>query len=100
MQRPPMSTHSSSDGHYGEGDPFGDGQPRIQFSEPSIPRRGIPQAYESTTTLPNEFGGQQFVDEEEKVPLTGDQGFVGGLYPPGYVHSRLASQLSFLLNTV
>jgi hypothetical protein len=82
-----MSTHSSSDGHYPEGDPFSDGQPRIQFQEPSVPRRNptgnMPTPFQSSTSLPQEFGGQGF-DEEEKIPLTGDQGFVGGLYPPGY----------------
>ena len=81
-----MSTHSSTD-TYTDRDPFSDGQPRIQFQEPPIPQRGIPQPYESATSLPHEFGGQAVYssldNEEEKVPLTGDQGFVGGLYPPG-----------------
>ena len=44
----------------------------------------MPTPFQSTTSLPHEFGGQGgYEDEEEKVPLTGDQGFVGGLYPPG-----------------
>lgn len=43
----------------------------------------MPTPFQSSTSLPQEFGGQGYEDEEEKVPLTGDQGFVGGLYPPG-----------------
>lgn len=84
-QRPTFSSQNSTDSHYSNRDPFSDGQPRIQFQEPTIPPRGMPQPYESSTSLPHEFGGQQAYDmgEEEKVPLTGDQGFVGGLYPPG-----------------
>ena len=45
----------------------------------------MPTPYQSTTSLPQEFGARSGypADEEEKVPLTGDPGFVGGLYPPG-----------------
>lgn len=86
-QRPPLSSHSSAESRP-YGDPFGDaGPPQIHFQEPQIPERGgMPQPFESTTSLPHEFGGQSANypdDEEEKLPLTGNQGFVGGLYPPG-----------------
>lgn len=85
-QRPTMSSHSSTE-TYGDRDPFSDGHPRIQFQDPPVPQRGgMPQPFESSTSLPQEFGGHTYndlEDEEEKVPLTGDQGFVGGLYPPG-----------------
>ncbi|EJD01146.1 chitin synthase [Fomitiporia mediterranea MF3/22] len=82
-RRPPLSTHSSFS-EQGR-DPFSDGQPRIQFVEPPVPQRGVTQPFQSTASLPHEFGGNGGYDddEEEKVPLTGDQGFVGGLYPPG-----------------
>ena len=70
------------------GDPFADRRPGLTFQEPTIPPRE-PRPFESTASLPHEFGGPGpgFNDEdnEEMLPLTGNQGFVGGLYPPGYV---------------
>ena len=87
-QRPPLSHQSSSETFSDRGDPFSDRQPRIQFQDPPVPQRGaMPTPYQSSTSLPHEFGGRPGYnlqdDEEEKVPLTGDPGFVGGLYPPG-----------------
>lgn len=84
-QRPPLSTQSSADSRP-YGDPFSDSSaPQIRFQEPDI--HGMPRPFESTTSLPQEFGGQSANypqdDEDEKLPLTGNQGFVGGLYPPG-----------------
>lgn len=87
-QRPPLSTQSSAESRP-YGDPFSDtGAPQIHFQEPDLAQRGgMPRPFESTTSLPHEFGGQSANfpedDEEEKLPLTGNQGFVGGLYPPG-----------------
>ncbi|EED81458.1 predicted protein [Postia placenta Mad-698-R] len=50
---------------------------QVAFQEPNM------AAYESTASLPHEFGGMgsNYDDEEvEKLPLTAAQ---GGLYPPG-----------------
>ncbi|KAI0796852.1 chitin synthase [Abortiporus biennis] len=62
-------------------DPFADRPRQLQFQDP---RRS---AYESTVSLPQEFGGQpSYEDEEiEKVPLTSQQGMSGSLYPPNPV---------------
>ncbi|KAL5508261.1 CHS1_1 [Sanghuangporus vaninii] len=85
-QRPPLSSHSSTE-TFSDRDPFSDRHPRIQFQDPPVPQRNMPTPYQSTASLPQEFGGRSAYndgdDEEEKVPLTGDPGFVGGLYPPG-----------------
>ena len=88
---PYQQDSAQSRGSYG--DPFGDGNhgaPQIHFQEPQRPPRGSPQLrpFESSTTLPHEFGGQHDDYDEEKLPLTNNQDFVGGLYPPGYVFSR------------
>lgn len=69
------------------GDPFADRPRQTHFQEPA-PRvydsaSGSP--FESTTTLPREFGAN-YVDEDyaEKLPLTGGDGYnPGGFYPPG-----------------
>ena len=64
------------------GDPFADRPRVLNFQEPQ------PRPYESTASLPQEFGGLGSgydEDEQEKVPLTSATGFSGGLYPPGCV---------------
>jgi chitin synthase len=65
-------------------DPFADGL-HARFQEP------MPRPYESTASLPQDFGGQgqQYDDEEEieKQPLTG--GAAPGFYPPGPVDPNL-----------
>ena len=91
-QRPPFPTQATSDSHP-YGDPFSDRTPHIQFQEPEMP----PRPFESTTTLPTDLGEQSVnypenEDYEEKLPLTGNQGFVGGLYPPGCVVDRAFSK--------
>ncbi|THV08600.1 glycosyltransferase family 2 protein [Dendrothele bispora CBS 962.96] len=45
----------------------------------------MPRPFESSTSIPTEFGGHsQFEEDEvEKQPLTGGQTFAGGFYPPG-----------------
>jgi chitin synthase len=69
------------------GDPFADRPRQTHFQDPA------PHAYdsasgspfESTTTLPREFGAN-YVDEDyaEKLPLTGGDNYnPGGFYPPG-----------------
>lgn len=71
------------------GDPFADRPRQTHFQEPA-PRvydsaSGSP--FESTTTLPREFGAN-YVDEDyaEKLPLTGGDSYnPGGFYPPGPV---------------
>ncbi|KAG2056473.1 glycosyltransferase family 2 protein [Suillus hirtellus] len=70
-------------------DPFADRPRQTHFQEPA-PRvydsaSGSP--FESTTTLPREFGAN-YVDEDyaEKLPLTGGDSYnPGGFYPPGPV---------------
>jgi chitin synthase len=65
-------------------DPFADGL-HARFQEP------MPRPYESTASLPQDFGGQgqQYDDEEEieKQPLTG--GAAPGFYPPGPVDPNM-----------
>ena len=64
-------------------DPFSDGPTRggLTIQQP------VPSPYESTVSLPQEFGmhgGYNDEDDEvEKVPLTSSQGMSGSLYPPG-----------------
>jgi hypothetical protein len=73
-------------------DPFADGL-HARFQEP------MPRPYESTASLPQDFGGQgqQYDDEEEieKQPLTG--GAAPGFYPPGCVEYLLKFVLSALI---
>ena len=74
--------------------PFADGH-HLRFQEPQ------PRPFESTTTLPQDFGGQggQYDDDElEKQPLTGGN-VAGGFYPPGCVehHVKLYNSLHFIL---
>ncbi|KIJ70012.1 glycosyltransferase family 2 protein [Hydnomerulius pinastri MD-312] len=70
------------------GDPFADRPRQTHFQEP--PPRAYDSAanspFESTTTLPREFGAAGYVDEDyaEKLPLTGGESYnPGGFYPPG-----------------
>ncbi|TCD70431.1 Chitin synthase, class 2 [Steccherinum ochraceum] len=84
-KRPPLPSFSSntsqtsftSDVH--PNDPFADRPRALAFQEPQ------PRPYESTASLPHEFGGigsnYDDSDTEEKIPLTSAPG--GGLYPPG-----------------
>lgn len=73
-------------------DPFGDAPPAVYVQESMPPRRSPqPQPFESTVSLPRDprdFVGQTATYheqdyDEEKIPLTGGQGYAGGLYPPG-----------------
>jgi chitin synthase len=90
----------------GEGlDPFADRPHQITFTEPEPPYRGsphgspgsVPRPFESTATLPSEFGGQETYDDEdyiEKQPLNAGGSFTGGFYPPAYVSSFHSFRLS------
>jgi len=92
-QPPSVSSHST----YVEEDPFADGntntRQRLQFSEPQHPYpssrnlspASMPRPFESSSSIPGEFGGHgQFEEDEvEKQPLTAGQAFTGGFYPPG-----------------
>ncbi|KAJ3841463.1 class III chitin synthase [Lentinula raphanica] len=68
------------------GDPFADRPRQAQFVEPERPyRNNDAQAFESTTSIPQEFGGRDYNEEEdymEKQPLTAGQPYPGGFYPP------------------
>jgi len=71
--RPPLGSLPSN-----ISDPFADRPRALQFEEPP------PRAFDSTVSLPQDFGGQgRPYDEEEleKQPLTGG-GNVSGFYPP------------------
>jgi chitin synthase len=73
--RPPPTSLSSHDSDY-PSDPFADRPRALQFQEPQI------RPFDSTASLPQEFGAQPYEDEEvEKLPLTG--GNVPRGYPPG-----------------
>lgn len=75
--RPPASV-SSHESEY-SADPFADRPRALQFQEPP------PRPFDSTVSLPQDFGGQSrpYEDEEiEKQPLTGGN-VPGGFYPPG-----------------
>ncbi|KZT13058.1 glycosyltransferase family 2 protein [Laetiporus sulphureus 93-53] len=76
--RPPLPSFASQSSVSDNGsDPFADRPRQVAFQEPPL------SAYESTISLPQEFGGMggNYDDEEvEKLPLTAAQ---GGLYPPG-----------------
>ncbi|KAI6034169.1 glycosyltransferase family 2 protein [Pisolithus microcarpus 441] len=68
------------------GDPFADRPRRTHFQEPARTYdhpQGSP--FESTTTLPREFGSNYADDDySEKLPLTGEESYnAGGFYPPG-----------------
>lgn len=70
------------------GDPFADRPRQTHFQEP--PPRSYNSAtnspFESTTTLPRDFGGAAYGDEDyaEKLPLTAGESFnAGAYYPPG-----------------
>ncbi len=82
-----MATNGPPPGNNGIPNPFND-PPRIQFQEPQFPPRNLPQAFGSTTTvntIDNYPGGQHvdYDDEfDEEKPLTANQGFSGGAYPP------------------
>lgn len=88
-QRPPLPSVSSYNSRgEGLGDPFADRPRQTQFSEPPHPYHGAPQGYESSATLPQEFGAQGNYDDDEyleKQPLNANPSFAGGFYPPGYV---------------
>ena len=73
--RPPLRSVSPHD----SSDPFADRPRALQFQEPH------PPPFDSTISLPQDFGGQgRPYDEEEieKQPLTGGN-IPGGFYPPG-----------------
>ncbi|KAF8897499.1 putativechitin synthase [Infundibulicybe gibba] len=85
--RPPLPSVSSQNRTQQYGDPFADRPRQTQFDEPERPYHStasLPQAYDSTTTLP-QFGGDEHYDDDdyiEKQPLTSGQNFTGGFYPP------------------
>ncbi|KAF8195934.1 chitin synthase [Mycena galopus ATCC 62051] len=103
MDRPPLpSSHSHED-------PFANPPPRPHFAEPAqAPYRPY---NESTTSLPQDFAGDQYEDDDyvEKQPLAAGQ-FSGGFYPPGpvdpsaygdpYTDGRPASVVSTSTNGV
>jgi chitin synthase len=74
------------------GDPF-DRPHQTHFQEPIrlyVSTASSQRLFESATSLPSEFGGQDnYSDDEyvEKLPLTAGEnvGHAGGFYPPGYV---------------
>ncbi|KAH9179673.1 glycosyltransferase family 2 protein [Lactarius sanguifluus] len=74
---PPQDSEYSSD-------PFADGHHGLRFQEPQ------PRPFDSTTSLPQDFGqGRQYEDDElEKQPLTGGN-VAGGFYPPGPIDPNL-----------
>ncbi|CAL1701071.1 unnamed protein product [Somion occarium] len=87
-KRPPLPSLSSQtsvssvgDNYHEIQDPFADRPRQLNFQEPS------PRPYDSTLSLPQEFGGSgtNYDDESEseKIPLTSNQ--AGGLYPPAPV---------------
>lgn len=94
--RPPLPSVSSHDSHYNE-DPFADRPRQTTFQEPARPgpydsTTSLARPFESTSSLPHEFGGRGghgYGEEEyvEKQPLTGGEAVShpGGFYPPGSV---------------
>ncbi|KAI9452078.1 chitin synthase [Russula earlei] len=75
--RPPLGSLSPHDSDQNS-NPFADRPRLLQFEEPT------PRAFDSTVSLPQDFGGQgRPYDEEEveKQPLTGGN-VPGGFYPP------------------
>ena len=86
-RQPPSSVSSHTTGSTtAYGDPFADRPRQAQFVEPERPyRNNDAQAFESTTSIPQEFGGRDYNEEEdymEKQPLTAGQPYPGGFYPP------------------
>jgi len=76
--RPPLRSVSPHDSDHSS-NPFADRPRALQFQEPH------PPPFDSTLSLPQDFGGQgRPYDEEEieKQPLTGGN-VPGGFYPPG-----------------
>lgn len=76
--RPPLRSVSPHDSDHSS-DPFADRPRAIQFQEPQ------PNPFDSTLSLPQEYGnqGRPYDEEEvEKQPLTGGN-VAGGFYPPG-----------------
>jgi hypothetical protein len=77
-ERPPLpslqSSPSQQDLRFPSTDPFADRHRAINFQDDG-------SAYESTISLPQEYGRR--VDSEEKLPLTQQHDFSGGFYPPG-----------------
>lgn len=76
QNRPPLpslSSQNSEHDHYPV-DPFADRNRAINFQDNS-------SAYDSTISLPQDFGERGGSDE--KLPLTQAQEFAGGFYPPG-----------------
>ncbi|KZT72530.1 glycosyltransferase family 2 protein [Daedalea quercina L-15889] len=75
--RPSLPSYNSLSSVSDHGDPFADRPRRVNFEEPAM------SAYESSVSLPQEFGGMSggYEDDEvEKLPLTAGS---GSLYPPG-----------------
>jgi chitin synthase len=71
------------------GDPFSDPahpsrQTRFALQDNSFQAGNMLRQYDSTTTLPLNSSAHEYDDEEyvEKQPLTDDQNFAGGFYPP------------------
>lgn len=75
------SVPSNSSNNSAYGDPFAGGR-HAQFVEPERPYRNQ-QGFESTASIPQEFGGRDYDEDEflEKQPLTANQ-YPGGFYPP------------------
>jgi hypothetical protein len=92
--RTPLDSVSSREpGH--TPDPFLDRPRVLQFQDPQ------PRPFESTTSLPQEFGihNRPYDDDEiEKLPLTGGN-VPGGFYPPGYVWLCAQTIFTYLLFT-
>lgn len=90
--RPQFPSANSQAGGEQFGDPFADRPRQTHFTEPERPYHNSPspgpRAFESTTTLPQEFGaGDNYDDDDyiEKQPLNAGGTFTGGFYPPAYV---------------
>jgi chitin synthase len=88
MSRPPLPSVSSHDS-VNRGDPFADRPRQTHFQEPVRPYDStvsLQRPFESTTSLPSDFG-QGYADDDyvEKLPLTAGEtvGHPGGFYPPG-----------------
>ncbi|EGN93079.1 glycosyltransferase family 2 protein [Serpula lacrymans var. lacrymans S7.3] len=108
--RPPLPSASLHDEPYS--DPFADRPRQTHFQEPARPYESavsLNQPFESTATLPREFGGNYADDDyAEKIPLTGGDGYNGAYYPPGPIdptaygdpYSRPLSSMSSSTNGV
>ena len=91
-QRPQLPSADSSPRPDIYGDPFADRPRQTTFAEPERPFHGSaspqPRPFESTSTLPQDLGGQDNYDDDdyvEKQPLNAGGSFTGGFYPPQYV---------------